>query len=187
MKDLATNYMSARTRLGEDIRAVLERDPAARNGVEVLFTSPGLRALFWHRVANRLWRNNWKLLARMVAYRSRRITGIEIHPGATIGRRLVIDHGMGVVIGETAIIGDDCLIYHGATLGGKKPGDRQHTEGRRHPQIGSDVTVGAGACILGDVSVGDGARVAAQAVVVNDVPAGALAVGIPAKNLAGKA
>ncbi len=179
--------MSARTRIGEDIEAVLERDPAARNAFEVLLTSPGIRALVWHRVANRLWRNNWKLLARMVAYRSRRVTGIEIHPGATLGRRLVIDHGMGVVIGETAIVGDDCLIYHGVTLGGKKPGDRQHTEGRRHPQLGSDVTVGAGACILGDVVVGDGARVAASAVVVNDVPAGALAVGIPAKNLAGKA
>jgi serine O-acetyltransferase len=179
--------MSSRTRLGEDIQAVLERDPAARNWLEVLFTSPGVRALFWHRVSNRLWRANWKLLARLIAYRSRRATGIEIHPGATIGRRLVIDHGMGVVVGETAVIGEDCLIYHGVTLGGKKPGDRQHFEGRRHPEVGSDVTIGAGACVLGDVVVGDGARVAAHAVVVNDVPAGALAVGIPAKNLAGKA
>jgi len=179
--------MTPRTRLGEDIQAVLERDPAARNSVEVLLTSPGVRALWWHRLANRLWRAGWKLLARQIAYRSRRVTGIEIHPGATLGRRLVIDHGMGVVIGETAIIGDDCLIYHGVTLGGKKPGDRQHTEGRRHPAVGNGVTIGAEAIVLGSITVGDGARVAAAAVVVNDVPAGALAVGVPAKNLPGKA
>ena len=174
-------------RLGEDIRATLDRDPAARNAVEVFFTSPGVKALFWHRIAHRVWRAGWKLVARMIAQRSRRITGIEIHPGATIGRRLVIDHGMGVVIGETAAIGDDCLIYHGVTLGGKKPGDREHTPGRRHPLVGSGVTIGAGAIILGTVSVGDGARVAAHAVVVEDVPAGALAVGVPAKNRLGKA
>ena len=179
--------MTPRTRLGEDIQAVLERDPAARNSLEVLLTSPGVRALWWHRIANRLWRGGWKLLARQIAYRSRRVTGIEIHPGATLGRRLVIDHGMGVVIGETAIIGDDCLIYHGVTLGGKKPGDRQHTEGRRHPAVGNGVTIGAEAIVLGSITVGDGARVAAAAVVVNDVPAGALAVGVPAKNLPGKA
>ena len=179
--------MAPRTRLGEDIQAVLERDPAARNSLEVLLTSPGVRALVWHRIANRLWRAGWKLLARQIAYRSRRVTGIEIHPGATLGRRLVIDHGMGVVIGETAIIGDDCLIYHGVTLGGKKPGDRQHTEGRRHPAVGNGVTIGAEAIVLGSITVGDGARVAAAAVVVNDVPAGALAVGVPAKNLPGKA
>jgi len=179
--------MTPRTRLGEDIQAVLERDPAARNSLEVLLTSPGVRALVWHRIANRLWRAGWKLLARQIAYRSRRVTGIEIHPGATLGRRLVIDHGMGVVIGETAIIGDDCLIYHGVTLGGKKPGDRQHTEGRRHPAVGNGVTIGAEAIVLGSITVGDGARVAAAAVVVNDVPAGALAVGVPAKNLPGKA
>jgi len=155
--------------------------------LEVLLTSPGVRALVWHRIANRLWRAGWKLLARQIAYRSRRVTGIEIHPGATLGRRLVIDHGMGVVIGETAIIGDDCLIYHGVTLGGKKPGDRQHTEGRRHPAVGNGVTIGAEAIVLGSITVGDGARVAAAAVVVNDVPAGALAVGVPAKNLPGKA
>ena len=179
--------MTPRTRLSEDIQAVLERDPAARNSLEVLLTSPGVRALVWHRIANRLWRAGWKLLARQIAYRSRRVTGIEIHPGATLGRRLVIDHGMGVVIGETAIIGDDCLIYHGVTLGGKKPGDRQHTEGRRHPAVGNGVTIGAEAIVLGSITVGDGARVAAAAVVVNDVPAGALAVGVPAKNLPGKA
>jgi len=179
--------MTPRTRLGEDIHAVLERDPAARNPLEVLLTSPGVRALIWHRIANKLWRAGWKLLARQIAYRARRVTGIEIHPGAMLGRRLVIDHGMGVVIGETATIGDDCLIYHGVTLGGKKPGDRQHTEGRRHPAVGNGVTIGAGAIVLGSITVGDGARIAAAAVVVNDVPPGALAVGVPAKNLPGKA
>ncbi len=179
--------MASRFRLGEDIAAVLARDPAARNALEVFFTNPGLKAVFWHRVAHRLWRSGWKLLARMIATRSRRITGVEIHPGATLGRRLVIDHGMGVVIGETAEIGDDCLIYHGVTLGGKKPGDRQHTNGRRHPKVGSGVTIGASAIILGSIEIGDGARIAAQAVVVNDVPAGALAVGVPAKVLPGKA
>ncbi len=179
--------MTSRTRLGEDVQAVLQRDPAARSALEVLLTSPGIRALFWHRVAHRLWHSGWKLLARHIAYRSRKVTGIEIHPGATIGRRLVIDHGMGVVVGETATIGDDCLIYHGVTLGGKKPGDREHTEGRRHPSVGNGVTIGAGAIVLGSVTVGDGARIAAQAVVVGDVPAGALAVGVPAKILPGKA
>ena len=109
--------MTPRTRLGEDIHAVLERDPAARNPLEVLLTSPGVRALIWHRIANRLWRAGWKLLARQIAYRARRVTGIEIHPGATLGRRLVIDHGMGVVIGETATIGHHCYILHGVTLG----------------------------------------------------------------------
>ena len=174
-------------RLGEDIQATLDRDPAARNALEVFLTSPGVKALFWHRISHRLWRSGAKMLARMIAQRSRRITGIEIHPGAVIGRRLVIDHGMGVVIGETAQIGDDCLIYHGVTLGGKKPGDREHTPGRRHPIIGSGVTVGAGAIILGGVSVGDRARIAAQAVVVDDVPAGALALGVPASVRPGKA
>ena len=174
-------------RLGEDIQATLDRDPAARNGLEVFLTSPGVKALFWHRVAHRLWNSGWRLFARMIAQRSRRITGIEIHPGARIGRRLVIDHGMGVVVGETAEIGDDCLIYHGVTLGGKKPGDRQHTPGRRHPVVGSRVTIGAGAIILGGITVGDGARIAAHAVVVDDVPAGALALGVPAKIRPGKA
>jgi len=179
--------MTPRTRLGEDIQATLQRDPAARNGVEVFFTSPGVKALFWHRVSHKLWNSGWKLLARMIATRSRRITGIEIHPGATLGRRLVIDHGMGVVIGETARLGDDCLIYHSVTLGGKRPGDRDHSSTSRHPKVGSGVTIGAGALLLGDITVGDGARVAAAAVVTRDVPAGALAVGIPAENLAGKA
>lgn len=179
--------MSPRTRLGEDIHATLQRDPAARNGLEVLLTSPGVRALFWHRISHRLWTSGWKLLARMIAYRSRKVTGIEIHPGASLGRRLVIDHGMGVVIGETASIGDDCLVYHGVTLGGKKPGDRDHSPGRRHPAVGSGVTIGAGAILLGDITIGDGARVAAQSVVTRDVPAGALAVGVPAEIRPGKA
>ena len=173
--------MSPRTRLGEDIQATLARDPAARSGFEVFVTSPGVKALFWHRVAHRLWQAGWKLLARMIATRTRRVTGIEIHPAATLGRRLVIDHGMGVVIGETAEIGDDCLVYHAVTLGGKRPGDRNHSQGRRHPKVGSGVTIGAGALLLGDITVGDGARIAAQAVVTKDVPPGALAVGVPAK------
>ena len=172
--------MAPRTRLGEDIQATLDRDPAARSGLEVLLTSPGLRAVVWHRIAHRMWRGGWRLLARMIAARSRRVTGIEIHPGATVGRRLVIDHGMGVVVGETAIIGDDCLVYHGVTLGGKGPGDRDHSTGRRHPVVGNGVTIGAGAILLGDITVGDGARIAAAAVVTRDVPAGALAVGVPA-------
>ncbi len=172
--------MSPRTRVGEDIDATLARDPAARNRLEVLLTSPGVRALFWYRVSHRLWTSGWQLLARMIAARSRRVTGIEIHPGARIGRRLVIDHGMGVVIGETASIGDDCVVYHGVTLGGKRPGDRNQSPDRRHPSVGNDVTIGAGALLLGDITVGDGARVAAQAVVTKDVPAGALARGIPA-------
>ena len=172
--------MSPRTRMGEDIQATLARDPAARSPLEVFLTSPGVKALFWHRVAHRLWNSGWKLPARMIQARYRRITGIEIHPGAQIGRRLVIDHGMGAVIGETASIGDDCLVYHGVTLGGKRPGDRNHSEGRRHPDIGNGVTIGAGALLLGDITVGDGARIAAQAVVTKNVPAGALAAGVPA-------
>ena len=145
-----------------------------------------MKALFWHRVAHRLWNGGWQLMARMIQARYRRITGIEIHPGAQIGRRLVIDHGMGVVIGETASIGDDCLIYHGVTLGGKRPGDRNHSEGRRHPHVGNGVTIGAGALLLGDITVGDGARIAAQAVVTKNVPAGALAAGVPATIREGK-
>lgn len=179
--------MFPRTRLGEDIQATLVRDPAARNGLEVLLTSPGVRALLWHRVSHRLWHAGWMLLARMIAAGARRRTGIEIHPCATIGRRLVIDHGMGVVIGETAEIGDDCVIYHGVTLGGKKPGDRDHTPGRRHPKVGSHVTIGAGALLLGDIVVGDGARIGAQSVVTSDVPPGALAMGVPATIREGRA
>lgn len=168
------------TRLREDIAAVRERDPAARSGLEILLVSPGVHALFWHRAAHRLWLWKWFLLARIVAHLSRGLTGIEIHPGAQIGRRVVIDHGMGVVIGETAIIGDDCLLFHAVTLGGKAPSRRELVLGRRHPQLGNRVTVGTGAAILGPVTVGDDATIGAKAVVISDVPAQSLAVGIPA-------
>ncbi len=169
------------TRLGEDIAAVRDRDPAARTNLEVFLTSPGVHALFWHRVAHWLWRWEWFLLARVVSHTFRGVTGIEIHPGAEIGRRVVIDHGMGVVIGETAVVGDDCLIYHAVTLGGKNPTRREAASGRRHPAVGNRVTVGAGAAILGPVTIGDDATIGANAVVVDNVPAKALAVGIPAK------
>ena len=172
--------MAARTRIGEDLAATLERDPAGRHRVEVFFTSAGVHALLWHRVANRLWRARLKLLARIIATWSRFFTGIEIHPGATIGRRVVIDHGMGVVIGETAVVGDDCLIYHGVTLGGKQPGSRDTVSGPRHPHIGHRVTIGAMGIVLGPITVGDDAVIGAHSVVVSDVPPGALAVGIPA-------
>lgn len=167
-------------RLREDIAAVRERDPAARSSAEVFFASPGVHALFWHRIAHRLWGYHWYLVARIVSHLSRWLTGIEIHPGAQIGRRVVIDHGMGVVIGETAIIGDDCLLFHAVTLGGKSPSRRELVLGRRHPQLGNRVTVGTGAAILGPVTIGDDATIGAKAVVLSDVPSGSLAVGIPA-------
>ena len=173
--------MDSPSPLRENIDAALQRDPAARTRLEVFLTSPGVHALAWHRVAHWLWRWEWLLLARMVSSLARFITGIEIHPGAVIGSRVVIDHGMGVVIGETAVVGDDCLIYHGVTLGGNEQVSRDKVSGRRHPVLGKGVLVGAGATILGPVTIGDGAKVAAMSVVLKDVPEGALAVGIPAK------
>lgn len=173
--------MTHSTRMGEDIAAVRDRDPAARNYLEVFLTSPGVHALWWHRIASWLWRWEWFLAARVVSNIARTLTGIEIHPGATLGRRLVIDHGMGVVIGETAVVGNDCLIYHGVTLGGKVAQAREDSPGRRHPSVGNGVTIGSGATLLGPITVGDGATIGAKAVVLDDVPAGALAVGIPAK------
>jgi serine O-acetyltransferase len=168
-----------RQRLREDVAAVLLRDPAARSALEVVLVSPGLHALWAHRVAHALWqRPGWRLAARLLAHAARRRTGVEIHPAARLGRRVVIDHGAGVVIGETAVVGDDALIYHGATLGGRGAGD-----GRRHPRLGDGVVLGAGASVLGPVVVGDGARVGAGAVVLTDVPAGATAVGVPARVL----
>ena len=164
-------------RLREDIAVVFDRDPAARTRFEVLTCYPGLHALLWHRaVANRLWRGGFKWFARLVSHLGRVLTGIEIHPGATIGRRVFIDHGMGIVIGETAEIGDDTTLYHGVTLGGTS-----WNKGKRHPTLGRNVVVGAGAKILGPISVGDGAKVGSNAVVVRDVPAGVTAVGIPAR------
>ena len=164
--------------LREDISVVFERDPAARSTWEVLTTYPGLQALLVHRLARRLWRWNLKWLARFVSHLGRWLTGIEIHPGAQIGRRVFIDHGMGVVIGETAEIGDDSTLYHGVTLGGTS-----WNKGKRHPTLGKGVVVGAGAKILGPIFIGDGAKVGSNAVVVKDVPAGATAVGIPARNI----
>jgi serine O-acetyltransferase len=165
------------SRLREDIRAVFERDPAARSTWEVLTCYPGLHALVWHRAVVRpLWRAGLRWLARWLAHWSRFATGIEIHPGAAVGRRVFIDHGMGVVIGETAEIGDDCTLYHGVTLGGTS-----WNSGKRHPTLGRNVVVGAGAKILGPILVGDNAKVGSNAVVVRDVPPGATAVGIPAR------
>jgi len=171
-------YLKARHTIliGENIRAVLERDPAARNAFEVILTTPGLHAVWNHRQANFLWRSGLKTLARMWSYAGRSITGVDIHPAATIGRRLVIDHGMGVVIGETSIIGDDVLLYHGVTLG-SKTGER----GKRHPTIGNKVVIGAQATVLGNITVGDGALIGAGSVVVRDVAAGTTVVGNPAR------
>jgi serine O-acetyltransferase len=164
------------SRIREDIRSVFDRDPAARSAWEVLTCYPGFHALLIHRFAHTLWGAGLRWLARLVSHFARWITGIEIHPGATIGRRVFIDHGMGVVIGETAEIGDDTTLYHGVTLGGTS-----WNKGKRHPTLGRNVVVGAGAKILGPVLVGDGAKVGSNAVVVKDVPPGATAVGIPAK------
>jgi serine O-acetyltransferase len=170
------------SRLREDIGVVFDRDPAARSWWEVLTCYPGLHAVTWHRwVTHPLWRWNWRWLARWLSHWGRWLTGIEIHPGASIGRRVFIDHGMGVVIGETAEIGDDSTLYHGVTLGGVK-WDRV----KRHPTLGRKVVVGAGAKILGPILVGDGAKIGSNAVVVRDVPAGATAVGIPARIVSGE-
>ena len=166
--------------LREDISVVFDRDPAARSTWEVLTTYPGVHALLVFRLSQRLWRWGLKWPARFLSFLGRWFTGIEIHPGATIGRRFFIDHGMGVVIGETAEIGDDCTLYHGVTLGGTS-----WNHGKRHPTLGRGVVVGAGAKILGPITIGEGAKIGSNAVVVRDVPAGATAVGIPARILDG--
>ena len=163
-------------RVREDIRSVFERDPAARNSFEVLTTYPGLHAVLFYRLANRLWRWRLKWLARFISGLARWLTGIEIHPAATIGRRFFIDHGMGVVIGETAEIGDDCTLYHGVTLGGTS-----WKEGKRHPTLGNRVVVGAGAKVLGPIEIGDDSRVGSNAVVVKSVPEKRTVVGIPGR------
>lgn len=162
--------------LNEDINCVLARDPAARSRLEVLTTYPGLHALLLHRLAHRLWRADWFWLARWLSFVARWLTGIEIHPGAQIGRRFFIDHGMGVVIGETAVIGDDCTLYHGVTLGGTS-----WQKGKRHPTLGRNVVVGAGAKVLGPIEIGEGARIGSNAVVVKPVPNGATVVGVPGR------
>ncbi|MGH2460462.1 MAG: serine O-acetyltransferase [Chloroflexota bacterium] len=160
----------------EDVRVIFERDPAAANLFEVLLTYPGLHALLLHRLAHAIHRQGVPVLPRLISHLSRWVTGIEIHPGATIGRRFFIDHGMGVVIGETSEIGDGVTLYQGVTLGGTGK-----ERGKRHPTLGNDVMVGVGAKILGAVTIGDHARVGAGAVVLNDVPPHATAVGVPAK------
>ena len=164
------------TRLGETLRAYQARDPAARSRLEIFLLYPGVHAVIYHRIAHFFYRHKLKFLARCISQWSRCWTGIEIHPGAKIGRRLVIDHGMGTVIGETAEIGDGCLIYHGVTLGGT--GKEQ---GKRHPTIGNNVLIATGAKVLGPFKVGDNARIAANAVVLSEVPENATAVGIPAQ------
>ncbi len=165
------------THLREDIQVILERDPAARSRWEVLTCYPGLHALLLHRFAHRLWIRGWHWPARWISHWGRFLTGIEVHPGATIGRRVFIDHGMGVVIGETAEVGDDCTIYQGVTLGGTS----LYKGAKRHPTLESGVVVGAGAQVLGGFTVGRGARIGSNAVVVKVVPAGATAVGNPAR------
>lgn len=163
-------------RLREDICCVFERDPAARSAFEICTTYPGIHAVWIHRLSYGLWKVGFKWLARVLSNSARLFTGIEIHPAAQIGRRFFIDHGMGVVIGETAVIGDDCTLYHGVTLGGTS-----WQKGKRHPTLGKDVVVGAGAKVLGPIEIGDGARIGSNAVVVNSVPAGATVVGVPGK------
>ena len=159
-----------------DVDAVLAHDPAARTRLEVILTYPGLHALWGHRAAHALWKGNRKLAARVLSHVNRFATGIEIHPGATIGQGVFIDHGMGVVIGETATIGDGCILYKGVVLGGTS-GERTV----RHPQLGKQVVVGSNACILGNIPVGDGARIGSGSVVIRSVPAGATVVGVPGR------
>ncbi len=166
-------------RMREDIRCVFDRDPAARHWFEVISTYPGVHAILWHRFNHRLWGWHLKWLARWISMFSRWVTGIEIHPGAQIGRRFFIDHGMGVVIGETAVVGDDCTLYHGVTLGGTS-----WSKGQRHPRLGNNVVIGAGAKVLGPLNLGDGSRVGSNAVVLKDVPPGATVVGVPGRIIA---
>ncbi len=162
----------------EDISIVFERDPAARTRWEIITTYPGVHALLMHRFSHWLWKKDFFWLGRFFSHLGRWLTGIEIHPGATIGRRVFIDHGMGIVIGETAVIGDDCTLYHGVTLGGTS-----WNKGKRHPTLESGVVIGAGAKVLGPITIGEGAKIGSNAVVVKDVPANATAVGIPARIL----
>lgn len=162
--------------IGEDIACVFQRDPAANTRLEVITTYPGVHAIFLYRLANPLWRRGWRYLPRLMSYIGRIWTSIDIHPGATIGRRFFIDHGSGVVIGETAEVGDDVTLYHGVTLGGVS-----WNHGKRHPTLGDHVVVGAGAKILGPITIHEKVRVGANSVVVRSVPAGKTVVGIPGK------
>lgn len=172
--------MSFFGRIREDIRTVVEKDPAARNGLEVLICYPGIWAQILHRPAHFLYNHNLKLLARIISQLARFFTGIEIHPGAKIGRRLFIDHGMGIVIGETTEIGDDCMLYQGVTLGGTGK-----DTGKRHPTLGNRVMVSSGAKVLGPFTVGDDAKIGSGAVVLKEVPAGCTVVGVPGRIVKG--
>ena len=163
-------------RLSETLGAYQARDPAARSKLEIFLLYPGVHALIFHRVSHWLYRHKCFFLARLNSQLARHLTGIEIHPGARIGRRFVIDHGMGIVIGETAEVGDDCLIYHGVTLGGTGK-----DQGKRHPTLGNNVMVSAGAKVLGPFKVGDNSRIASNAVVLSEIPSDATAVGVPAR------
>ncbi|GAB6139364.1 serine O-acetyltransferase [Methylosoma difficile] len=167
--------------LKEDIACVFDRDPAAQSVFEVITTYPGVHAILIHRLSHACWKSGFKWLARFMSFLNRWLTGIEIHPGALIGRRFFIDHGMGVVIGETAVIGDDCTLYHGVTLGGTS-----WNKGKRHPTLHDGVVIGAGAKVLGPIEIGAGARVGSNSVVLKAVPAGATVVGIPAHIVDGK-
>ena len=165
-------------RLSDDIEAVVERDPAARSKWEVLLCYPGVHAILIHRLTHALWERGWLVTARFISQIGRWLTGIEIHPGARLGRRLLIDHGMGVVIGETAVVGDNVTLYQQVTLGGVSL-----NPGKRHPTVEDDAVIGAGAAVLGPITIGKGARVGSNAVVLKDVPAGATVVGVPARQI----
>lgn len=162
------------TRIGEDVRAVLQRDPASRTKVEVVLAYPGLHAIWGYRIAHWCWNHRMRTFGRWLSHVTRFFTGIEIHPGAVLGRRVFIDHGMGVVVGETTVVGDDCTIYQGATLGGTSL-----EKGKRHPTLRSDVVVGAGAKVLGPITIGANARIGANSVVLHDIPPGTVVVGVP--------
>ncbi len=164
------------SRIREDIRSAISKDPAAKSALEVILCYPGLHALWFHRIAHFFYRNRIYVIARILSHISRFFTGIEIHPGAKIGRRVFIDHGMGVVIGETTEIGDDTLLYKGVVLGGTTL-----EKGKRHPTIGKNVVIGSNACVLGPITIGDGAKIGSSSVVIKDVPTGATVVGVPGK------
>lgn len=174
---MSTSWYAGKAAVLQDLDAAIARDPAAQSRLETFLASPGLHAIWAHRLAHRLWLNPaYRLPARLLSQAARALTGVEIHPGAVIGRRFFIDHGMGVVIGETSVVGDDVMMYHDVTLGG-----RSLKRVKRHPTVGDRVTIGAGARVLGDITVGDDAQIGANSVVTRDVPAGSVAVGIPAQ------
>lgn len=176
LRTLRDGFAKTVDALRDDVAAAMRNDPAARDTLEVVLTYPGVHALWGHRLAHTLWSSEQRLSARVVAAANRFVTGVEIHPGATIGRGVFIDHGMGVVIGETATVGDNCLLYKGVVLGGVSL-----ERGPRHPQLGKGVVVGSNACVLGNIEVGEGARIGSGSVVVRNVPSGATVVGVPGR------